>query len=955
MNAQELIQKNALIEKVIKEQGLQEKAGPFISENAVIKTEELEKTLKGMQAENRGLKVGIIGSTNTGKSSLLNALIFEGKYVLLKAATPMTASLTILKYSQNLSASAQFYDEKDIEELKRDHERYEKKFKEIVSEEVKKLEEKQQSLLNKAKGVMGGIGKAFNRNKSNEEAPKQKILSPEEIRERAENFAKSELNNDAKLTASHDQYERMKKSGLINPKDLETRIQADSLEELNQKLYQFVGKEGKFMLYTKAVQISLNNPNLKSLEIIDTPGVNDPIVSREARTKSLLKECDVVFVIIPSGNFLTDSDMDLFDRVSNKEGIQRVYFVASKIDTEIRNYNMAHKSDHDLTTALSNVEKDLSSHLKKIMEGLIQECPNQKEIFKNAKKNGVILTSGICYSLYQNFENQSSWKEEHQLAWKNLKKHYPDAFDSDDARENLKRLSNIDAIRERLEEAAKEKENIISQRLQKYLEAQANNLHNLITQLSQDLEKEKNRIKNADMGAIKERIKAHKKLSDEIETEFRDAYEAFIFGFIKNIGDGLNKTLKEAIQTASVGTKEEEEEVEEHYTERVAQDGFWGDFKRTFFSWDDNDAGYDEVLRTETIVATTIKAGAVVDYLIEMHEICENALNDSVKSFKIDFKKELYAKVFPILRKIINDDSLIDENAFKKSVMAVLDSIKFEEFDYTDLLPSEIKGQTGFLRGGEADQFIESVESYVRGFEDKTLRDVKKYCTYTRRIKKSKFRRFVFKTCRKNAKFRKSSWKQRRITRSIRRTNQSFKGDLMGIDWLKDLNFKSSEDLKAHENESHDSELERLKKQHGVIARVLNAKMENEGLEEYRHILNNEFLEFASGMDSFKKKEIALLALQEIKKELQLVASYPSLFQKSMVAVGGGFSAGKSSFLNHLLGLNLKLPENLTPTTAIPTYCLKGEREVLMGRSQNGGVVELPDFSFDHKTLNAWL
>ncbi|GAA7902266.1 hypothetical protein TH0071_07800 [Helicobacter pylori] len=178
MNAQEFIQKSALIEKVIKEQGLQEKAGPFISENAVIKTEELEKTIKGMQAENRGLKVGIIGRVKAGKSSLLNALIFEGKDVLPKAATTETSSLTILKYAQNLSAKAQFYDKQDMEELKRDHERYEKKFKEIVSEEIKKLEEKQQGLLNKAKGVMGGIGKAFS--KDHEEAPKQKILSPEE-------------------------------------------------------------------------------------------------------------------------------------------------------------------------------------------------------------------------------------------------------------------------------------------------------------------------------------------------------------------------------------------------------------------------------------------------------------------------------------------------------------------------------------------------------------------------------------------------------------------------------------------------------------------------------------------------------------------------------------------------------------------------------------------------------
>ncbi|GAA6992904.1 hypothetical protein HpCHC82_06960 [Helicobacter pylori] len=230
MNAQELIKKSALIEKVIEKQGLQEKAGPFISENAVIKTEELEKTIKGMQAENRGLKVGIIGRVKVGKSSLLNALIFEGKEVLPKAATPMTSSLTILKYAQNLSAEAQFYDEQDMEELKRDHERYEREFQRIVDEEVKKLEEKRQGLLNKAKGVMGGIGKAFSRNKSDEEAPKQKILSPEEIRERAQKIAKNDLNKDAKLTASHDQYERMKKSGLFNPKDLETRIQADSLE-----------------------------------------------------------------------------------------------------------------------------------------------------------------------------------------------------------------------------------------------------------------------------------------------------------------------------------------------------------------------------------------------------------------------------------------------------------------------------------------------------------------------------------------------------------------------------------------------------------------------------------------------------------------------------------------------------------------------------------------------------
>ncbi len=144
-----------------------------------------------------------------------------------------------------------------------------------------------------------------------------------------------------------------------------------------------------------------------------------------------------------------------------------------------------------------------------------------------------------------------------------------------------------------------------------------------------------------------------------------------------------------------------------------------------------------------------------------------------------------------------------------------------------------------------------------------------------------------------------------------------------------------------------------LKERYDLIARILNARIENEGLEEYQSVLDNEFLEFASGVDSLKEKEIALLTLQEIKKELQLVAIYPSLFQKSMVAVGGGFSAGKSTFLNNLLGLKLKLPEHMNPTTAIPTYCLKGKKEVLMGFSQNGGMVELPHLAFDHQFLKS--
>ncbi|EJC49112.1 hypothetical protein HPHPP26_1675 [Helicobacter pylori Hp P-26] len=468
---------------------MQEKAKPFMSDNAVIKTEELEKTLKEMQAEDRDLKVGIIGRVKAGKSSLLNGLIFEGVEVLPKAATPMTASLTILKYANTLSAEVEFYSPKDIAELKNEHERYVREFNRIVKEEVKKQKEKQ-SLSNRTKEGLKNFGNMLNRNKNPEAAPKENILSDEEIAKRAERIAKDKLKDDTRLVSSHDQYEKMKKSGSLNTKNLDPRIQVNSLQELNQKLLQFVGANGKYMPYTKAVRISLNNPNLKDLEVIDTPGVNDPIASREERTKALLKDCDVVFIVSPSGQFLTDSDMSLFDRVSHKEGLQEIYFVASQADSAVGSMSEVEKSNQHLPTALENAQKSLSSELN-IMGKLIEKYPNQREVFEKAIKNGVILASGVCFSMHKDFNNQASWErnqktEEYHNALRNLRDSYPDAFSSDDkSKESLLFLSNMGAIEERLKKAAQEKEKIISQKLQNYAENQANNLHKFITQLLQ--------------------------------------------------------------------------------------------------------------------------------------------------------------------------------------------------------------------------------------------------------------------------------------------------------------------------------------------------------------------------------------------------------------------------------------------------------------------------------------
>ena len=68
--------------------------------------------------------------------------------------------------------------------------------------------------------------------------------------------------------------------------------------------------------------------------------------------------------------------------------------------------------------------------------------------------------------------------------------------------------------------------------------------------------------------------------------------------------------------------------------------------------------------------------------------------------------------------------------------------------------------------------------------------------------------------------------------------------------------------------------------------------------------------------------------LQKLSDQIVEYKKIKLLTNKTVVGVGGRFSAGKSAFINSLLnnsGDGIVLPENQNPTTSIPTYILSGE------------------------------
>lgn len=137
-----------------------------------------------------------------------------------------------------------------------------------------------------------------------------------------------------------------------------------------------------------------------------------------------------------------------------------------------------------------------------------------------------------------------------------------------------------------------------------------------------------------------------------------------------------------------------------------------------------------------------------------------------------------------------------------------------------------------------------------------------------------------------------------------------------------------------------------------LIAKLLSASNPNQGVLDYYHLLNHDFLEFANQEDSLEEEAAAFLELQAIGDELKVVASYPEFYKKRSLAIAGGFSAGKSEFISSLFeDPSVRLPIGIEPTTAIPTYALNGKENGVIGCSQNGGVVDLLEIDpdFQHK------
>lgn len=151
-------------------------------------------------------------------------------------------------------------------------------------------------------------------------------------------------------------------------------LHAGDIKELLGRINDYVGAEGRFTPLVESSELALPLPELVGIEIVDTPGMNDPVVSRTDKTRSYMAQCDVVFFLSPSGRLLDDSDQQLLAAQLPAKGVKRLVLVAAQFDAAILDDGFNRNSLGECETRL---RQRLSDHARRNLEQLAAQREKQ--------------------------------------------------------------------------------------------------------------------------------------------------------------------------------------------------------------------------------------------------------------------------------------------------------------------------------------------------------------------------------------------------------------------------------------------------------------------------------------------------------------------------------------------------------------------------------------------------
>lgn len=488
----------------------------------------------------RLLKLGIVGEVKAGKSSFLNALIFEGKEVLPKAPTPMTAALTRVSYSELPMTKIVFYDVDDWNIILTNSSKYDEKMDEMYERYMddcklkyscnKKGYSKSQNVYNNSKLSRNEFEKLHRLDVANEyKACKELTDLVKKNCIDVENFLGRE-----KIIKG------------TSPNDYAY------LNELNQ----FVGAEGKYTAIVKYTEVKVANKLLEGIEIIDTPGLNDPISSRSRSTKEFLIECDAIFLIGYCGQFLAAEDMNLIMSILPDEGINNVALIGSKLDSAILQYpgrNVKFKNAYlgTISNCVAQAKENINS---------CEINMNNRKILEQIKESEKLYcVSSLAYLAGMQMKNGEPFDKQTKHLIESFKNRFSDFNVNEDT---LLGLSSIFDVKEKVFKDTKEKKyQIIQERTTDVINSQKGKFLRILEDIANQSRITLNDLKKGDCQQLEEKLTVLKERLDSIRIVVKNLFENAAIESRRNINDiatevGINLSNYSTVEVHSVTNTE---------------------------------------------------------------------------------------------------------------------------------------------------------------------------------------------------------------------------------------------------------------------------------------------------------------------------------------------------------------------------------------------------------------
>lgn len=517
----------------------------------------------------RVLRIGIVGEVKAGKSSFLNALLFEGKSLLPKAATPMTAALTKIAYSEENYAKVVFYNRDEWKNIEKSSREYDDFINKVLAEEIKKYNERKQ---------------------------KEKKLIKEPTFESVERLYKSRISD--KVVSCKELTKMVEESGIDKYLYLDKEEKIDLQEQSMEILQKYIGASGSLTPLVSYTEIYMDNPILEDFEIIDTPGLNDPIVSRSVKTKDFLMKCDVVFLLSYVGQFLSSEDIGFISSTLPSEGVQKAVIIGSKFDSGILDYKERNTS---IKKALVNSRNSFDEQARENIE-IFTSRPNCSKVIRDLEESlPPKYVSALMYSAGRKIENKEKISAEEDNIIKQMEKRFL-GFSSKP--EFLIDFSNIINIKnDIIPDLRCKKDEIIANKIRDFINNQEGELLNNLEDINIIVKYNLESLKNEDLGVLLRKKDIIMEKLDSIRSEVKNIFELSGIEAKKILRELANDVEKEANNYLDISISSR---VENH--RETFRTGFLGLKKDVFIiSQTVNSADISEVIRNLRNYVTSSK------------------------------------------------------------------------------------------------------------------------------------------------------------------------------------------------------------------------------------------------------------------------------------------------------------------------------------------------------------